>query len=128
MAVDPRSASLANGARSVLRGNPDATARLPAPDEPFALADAPDELRGAFRQFRNHGVVEVVERPPGGPNRYRTDPGAFAAAREIAAARETLPCGHGGLRNRRGDGYGCGHPDCDERFDRETVADCLGGV
>src|SRR6056297_2396461 len=126
MTVDPRSASVANGARSVLRGNPDATARLPAPDEPFALADAPDELRRAFRRFRSHGVVEVVERPPGGPNRYRTDPGAFEVAREIAAARETLPCGHGGLRNRRGDGYACGHADCDARFDRETVADCLG--
>ena len=87
---------------------------------------APDELRRAFRRFRNHGVVEVVERPPGGPNRYRTAPAAFEAAREIAAARETLPCGHGGLRNRRDGGYACSHPDCDARFDRATVADCLG--
>lgn len=126
MTADPRSASLANGARSVLRGNPDATARLPSPDEPFELADAPDELRRAVRRFRSHGVVEVVDRPPGGPNRYRTAPAAFAAAQEIAAARETLPCGHGGLQNRRDGGYACGHADCDARFDRETVADSLG--
>ena len=126
MAADPRSASVPNGARAVLRGNPDAAARLPAPDEPFELADAPDELRRAFRRFRTHGILEVVERPPGGPNCYRTDPAAYAAAREVRAARETLPCGHGGVRNRRGeDGYACSHPGCDASFDRETVADCL---
>lgn len=128
MAVDPRSASVGNGARSVLRGNPDATARLPDPAEPFELADAPDELRRVFRRFRAHGVLEVDADPPDGPKRYRTDPAAFEAAREIAAGRETLPCGHGGLRNRRDGGYGCGHADCDARFDRDTVADCLGGV
>jgi len=125
--VDPRSNSVPNGARSVLRGNPDAAARLPPPGEPFRLAAAPGELRRVFRRFRAHGVLEVVDDPRDGPKRYRTNPAAFEAAREIRADRDTLPCGHGGLRNRRdGDGYGCGHGDCDARFDRQTVRDCLG--
>jgi hypothetical protein len=127
VAVDPRSNSVSNGTRSVLRGNPDATARLPPPGEPFRLAEAPDELRRVFRRFRAHGVLDVVDDPRDEPKRYRTNPAAFEAAREIRASRDTLPCGHGGLRNRRDeDGYTCGYGACDARFDRRTVLDCLG--
>jgi len=125
MSVDSRTNAVANRARSVLRGNPDATARLPSPAETFLLADLPEEVRRVFKRFREHGVVEVVERPADGPNRYRTDGGAYEVAREIRRDRETLPCGHGGMQNLRDDGYGCGNPACDARYDRETVADVL---
>ncbi|MFB6071707.1 MAG: hypothetical protein ABEJ88_01930 [Halobacterium sp.] len=125
MSVDPRANAVPNGARSVLRGNPDATARLPSPAEEFRLADLPSEVRRVFKRFREHGVVECVDRPADGPNRYRTDPGAYEVAREIRSDRSTLPCGHGGMQNLRGDGYTCGNDACDARFDRETVADVL---
>lgn len=125
MAVDPRSNAVANGARSVLRGNPDATARLPSPADEFALSDLPEEVRRVFRRFREHGVVDCVARPPDGPNRYRTDPGAYEVARDIRESRSTLPCGHGGVQNVRGDGYACSNPACDERFDRALAEDVL---
>lgn len=125
MSVDPRTNAVANGARSVLRANPDATARLPSPAEEYRLADLPAEVRRVFRRFREHGVVERVSRPSDGANRYQTDPGAYEVAREIRRERDTLPCGHGGMQNLRGDDYTCGDPDCDARYDRETVADAV---
>lgn len=125
MSVDPRTNAVANGARSVLRANPDATARLPSPAEEYRRADLPAEVRRVFKRFREHGVVDRVERPEDDANRYRTDPGAYEVARDIGRERDTLPCGHGGMQNLRGDDYSCGNPDCDARYDRETVADAV---
>ncbi|AHG05420.1 hypothetical protein HALDL1_16505 [Halobacterium sp. DL1] len=125
MSIDPRANSVANGTRSVLNGNPDATARLPSPAETYELSELPEEVRRIFRRFREHGIVEAVSRSDGGPNVYRTDPGAYEVAREIRSERRTLPCGHGGMQNLRGDDYSCGDPDCEARYDRDTVADVL---
>jgi hypothetical protein len=125
MSVDPRANAVSNGTRSVLRGNPDATARLPSPAEEYELSDLPEEVRRTFRRFREHGIVEAVSRSDGGPNVYRTDPGAYEVAREIRRERRTLPCGHGGMQNLRDGNYSCGDPDCDAQYDRETVADVL---
>lgn len=125
MSVDPRASSVANSTRSVLRGDPDATARLPPPGEEYAFRDVPAELRRAFRRFREHGVIERVGPPGGDRNTYRTDAGAYEVAREVRRERRTLPCGHGGMQNLRGDGYTCGEPDCDARYDRETIVDVV---
>ncbi|MFB6268635.1 MAG: hypothetical protein ABEH83_01730 [Halobacterium sp.] len=125
MSVDPRTSTVANGARSVLRANPDATARLPSPAEQYRYADLPAEVRRVFKRFREHGVIERVDRPGDGANRYRTDPGAYEVAREVRRERDTLPCGHGGMQNLRGDDYTCGDPGCDARYDRETVEDAV---
>ncbi|WP_336035835.1 hypothetical protein [Halobacterium yunchengense] len=122
MSVDPRTNAVPNGARSVLRANPDATARLPSPADEFRRADLPDEVARVFRRFREHGVVERAGRAADGAHTYRTDPGAYEVAREVRTDRDTLPCGHGGMRNLRGDAYSCGDPDCDARYDRDTVA------
>jgi hypothetical protein len=126
MSVDPRTNAVANGTRSVLRGNPDATARLPSPAEEFRLADLPAEVRRVFKRFREHGVVDAVDRTDDGAHTYRTDPGAYEVAREIRGERSTLPCGHGGMQNLRdGGAYSCGNPECDARYDRETVVDVV---
>lgn len=125
MSVDPRTNAVANGARSVLRANPDATTRLPSPAEEFRLADLPREVARVFKRFREHGVIDRVGRTADGANTYRTDSGAYEVAREIREDRSTLPCGHGGMRNVRGGDYTCGNPDCDARYDRETVADAV---
>ena len=125
MSVDPRANSVANGTRSVLRGNPDATTRLPSPAEEYALRDLPGELRRVFRRFREHGVIKRIDDASSDPNTYRTDAGAYEVAREIRRSRSTLPCGHGGMQNLRGDDYTCGDPNCDARYDRDTIADVV---
>jgi hypothetical protein len=125
MSVDPRASAVPNGTRNVLGANPDATARLPSPAEEYELADLPREVRDVFRRFREHGVIECVARPTDGPNVYRTDADAYEVAREIRGSRQTLPCGHGGMQNLRGDDYTCGNAACDARYDRDTIADIL---
>lgn len=125
MSVDPRTNAVANGTRSVLRANPDATARLPSPADEYRRSALPEEVQRVFKRFREHGVVERVGRTDDGANTYRTDAGAYEVAREIRRERRTLPCGHGGMRNLRDGDYTCGNPDCGAHYDRETVEDAV---
>lgn len=120
MSAGPRDDVVPNGTQSLLRGNPDAAVRLPAPDETYCVRDLPPEVERVFRRFREHGVIKRVT-GAGVRGEYRTDPAAYLHARNLEARRTTLPCGHGGVKNLRDDGYSCGEPSCDARYDRETA-------
>ncbi len=120
MSVGPRDDVGPNGTQSLLRGNPDAAVRLPEPDETYCVRDLPPEVERVFRRFREHGVIKRVT-GTGARGEYRTDRAAYLHARNLEARRTTLPCGHGGVKNLRGDGYTCGEPSCDARYDRETA-------
>lgn len=124
MSVGHRDDVVPNGTQSLLRGNPDAAVRLPDPDETYRVKDLPPEVARVFRRFREHGVIKRVT-GPGRRGEYRTDPAAYLHARNLEDRRTTLPCGHGGVKNLRGDGYTCGEPSCDARFDREVAERAL---
>lgn len=120
MSAGPRDDVVPNGTQSLLRGNPDAAVRLPEPDETYLVRDLPPEVERVFRRFREHGVIKRVT-GAGVTGEYRTDPAAYKHARNLEARRSTLPCGHGGIKNLRGDGYSCGEPSCDARYDRAVA-------
>lgn len=124
MSAGPRDDVVPNGTQSLLRGNPDAAVRLPEPDETYRVRDLPPEVERVFRRFREHGVIKRVT-ATGVRGEYRTDPAAYLHARNLEARRTTLPCGHGGIRNLRDDGYTCGEPSCDARFDRDIAERAL---
>lgn len=117
---------------SVLRATVD---HLPAlfdvADDEFVSADL-DVPDGVRERWQWHHIIVRVRResaPTGNSDRcvYRADAGAVAVAQGIHEGRQTLPCGHGGLRNLRGDaGYSCGHDDCGARFSRDVVEEVFG--
>lgn len=124
MSVGPRDDVVPNGTQSLLRGNPDAAVRLPDPEERYQVRDLPPEVERVFRRFREHGVIKRVT-GAGVIGEYRTDPAAYNHARNLEARRTTLPCGHGGIRNLRDEGYTCGEPSCDARFERSVAERAL---
>lgn len=124
MSAGPRNDVVPNGTQSLLRGNPEAAVRLPAPGETYRVSDLPPEVERVFRRFREHGVIKRIT-GPGDAGVYRTDPAAYNHARHLEARRTTLPCGHGGVRNLRDAGYTCGEPSCDARFERAVAERAL---
>lgn len=136
--------SLPSGELSVLRTRRAEAVKLPHPDEAWTTQEV-DLSHAALRKFEANGIVRRVgttrvevdfegdeytrlDRRP----LWRTVAAAYHYVDERirtadGSARNTLPCGHQGVRNLGGGEYTCLQDGCSETWDEATARAALGG-
>lgn len=119
------------GSQAIHRVEYDALASLPLPPETFEISGMDQPLRNHVTRLIREGAIERVGSVEYIQERERfsrvRERGVYQVRRIVAEAFESyeprypMPCGHRGIRNNHGEGYGCKAPWCDAVFDRETV-------
>lgn len=114
----------------ILNFNRQLALALPAPDESWTPAEAPDIVQRNVRRLLANDLVEVVARhtnPKQKTHRYRTKPAVYEWIQTHIDPPRTWPCGHAGFRNIPDGGYACQRDDCDAEFNRETAQEVYWG-
>lgn len=126
-----------HAARTIVRSNPVAAAKLCEPD--VVMHGCPVNDHGLIERFRRHGIIRQLERcdrnhedcPSEGEAGcttwlWRTDARAYAMVQEELEHRTLLECGHPPFSNPEGvEGYECTHEDCDARYTRAEIEEVL---
>jgi hypothetical protein len=91
--------------------------------------DVPPHIAAKLQFFENRSVIERVPTSRRGTSKWTTPPKIWDALRRLEAFRETdntLPCGHIGITNLRGDPrYEC--KTCEAKYHRHELPESMGG-
>lgn len=121
MAVGHDTSGLPSGSYHYIRGHLDALTELPPPEERWTYHDISDSIHTHLQKLRADGSVVVEGETDDGYKLFSVDERAYQIIKECSQARETLPCGHTGVKNI-GDGLlTCGFDGCSHKYTRDTM-------
>lgn len=114
-------------ARNWIAANVDLLQVLIDADEPLPLEAWPEELHGRVLRGAEVDAIrtEVDEDTEYHRHQYDLTPKIEAAVEKKLEDRQTLPCGHFGVRNLGGGRYTCSYDGCDAVHGRTATEEAI---
>lgn len=114
-------------ARNWIGSNIDILAVLVEADGPIPLQAWPEDVRGSVVHAADIGAIKsrIDEDSANRRSEYYLSETVEAVVESRLEDRQTLPCGHSGLRNLGGGRYACSYDGCDEVFLRATAEEAF---
>lgn len=121
MGLQYNNSGLMPGSYAYIRAHIDALRDVPPPEETWTWHDVEENIRRHLEKLRADGSVVVEGETDDGYKLFTVDERAYEIIEECDQQRQTLPCGHTGLKNIGGGLLTCGFDGCEHRYTRDTM-------